>query len=211
MKLFGAEDHGAGSGRSASAAGRLHMRAWDQELALRISLQKPLDICNMFPVSEAGRYDCGSASDELRNVLSDLSELIDLQDHGSSNKKKRKLDFSAASEDAVWEHLLQTQKQLQERWEPVVDKWHARLNYGSEKSKLKLKVLSTSVWDQINRVLEDESVVIDKSRSLMSASKRIKRLPEDEIPAVGVRDEEVYDDAHFYSVLLKVCKQSANK
>lgn len=64
--------------------------------------------------------------------------------------------------------------------------------------------------------MSDETVVLEKSRPLLSVSKRMGR------PDVGkevdgddgrqssrssssaARDEEVYDDLHFYSMLLKV-------
>lgn len=57
--------------------------------------------------------------------------------------------------------------------------------------------------DQIDRALSDESVVIDKSRPLLMVSKRIGKPSNEHRPSTA-RDEEVYDDTHFYSMLLKV-------
>ena len=48
-----------------------------------------------------------------------------------------------------WGNIISHQDQLQVRWESIMNKWHARLNFGSEKSKAKLKVLSHSLWEQV--------------------------------------------------------------
>jgi hypothetical protein len=79
-------------------------------------------------------------------------------------------------------------------------------------SKAKLKVLSTSVWDQVDRLVADPVASVEKSRPLLGQSKRIRASPEAGTDTAGrasggeelERDEEVYDDMHFYSMLLKV-------
>jgi hypothetical protein len=122
------------------------------------------------------------------------------------------VDFSSASDDEIWRSIKDVQTDLRQNWRPVVDKWHARLNYGSEASKAKLKVLSTSVWDQVDRLTADPVAAVEKSRPLLGQSKRIRALSGNKNDSSGSteggeeleRDEEVYDDMHFYSMLLKV-------
>jgi hypothetical protein len=203
MELFG-----SGSAAGAAEQARLNLKAWEAGLALRISLQKSLDICNKLPVFSSGNEadtEGGVASEAIQSRLADMIELMEAQQAGPQQKgsKKRKFDVLSADEDEIWEHMSSIQSSLDEKWRPIVDKWHARLNYGSEKSKSKLKILSSTIWDQIDRTLSDETMVIEKSRPLLLASKRPDKPSNEHNPA-SARDEEVYDDIHFYSMLLKV-------
>ena len=149
MELFGGSD----SSRAAQLA-QLHLKTWEAGLALRISLQKPLDVCNKLPVfSERTEENIegGVASDEIRGRLADMMELLEAQKPTAS--KKRKFDAFSADEDEIWEHISHIQSDLKSDWKPTVDKWHARLNYGSEKAKSSLKILSSTIWEQVNHVL----------------------------------------------------------
>lgn len=214
-----------GSDSSASNIARGHLRVWDNALALRIALQRPLEAANRFPVSrdggsaEVGKQGYSSGSeDAIRGTLSDLYDMLDCQKRSAAgseplSNKRRRVDFSSASDDEIWRSIKDVQTDLRQSWRPVVDKWHARLNYGSEVSKAKLKVLSTSVWDQVDRLVSDPVAVVEKSRPLLGQSKRIRASESSkEESAEGTtangeelqRDEEVYDDMHFYSMLLKV-------
>ena len=58
---------------------------------------------------------------------------------------------------------------------------------------------------QVDRTLADNSIVIDKSRPIFSESHRLKKNRVlSESGSECERDEEVYDDIQFYSLLLKV-------
>jgi hypothetical protein len=148
MELF------SGSNSSGvSSAGRLHVKMWEQGLATRIALQKALDMSNRFPVAASMCENSNPVASDIRGVLSELSGLVDGQipADGDRPNKKRKIDFMKNSEDEIWEHLQISQQALKYNWKRVVDKWHARLNYGSEKSKSRLKILTTSIWDQVKQ------------------------------------------------------------
>lgn len=223
MELFGGSD----SSRAAQLA-QLHLKTWEAGLALRISLQKPLDVCNKLPVYDectTENLEGGVASEEIRGRLGDMIDLLEAQQPTANKSKKRKFDVFSADEDKIWEHISHMQSDLKVGWKPTVDKWHARLNYGSEKSKSSLKILSSTVWEQvgpmpiwgchlpyncivylllqINRALSDDSLVLEKSRPLLLSSKRLDK-PSNEYDPASTRDLEVYDDMQFYSMLLKV-------
>lgn len=59
----------------------------------------------------------------------------------------------------------------------------------------------------MDRALTDHSIVIDKSRPKFSESQRLKKTRDtsnSNEEENDKRDEEVYDDVQFYSLLLKV-------
>ena len=147
---------------SASALAGVHLNAWEKTLALRVSLQKPLDLANQLPLSIDHNDDTlKSLSDQLRNQMSALSDLLEQQvvnhDRSLSVVKKKKVDSDEDGE--LWEQLYKQQSELQEtRWEPVLNKWHARLNFGSEKTKAKLKVFTQSMWNQVMQFLFSLSI-----------------------------------------------------
>ena len=145
MELFSGS-----SSSDAGAAGRLNVKLWEQGLATRISLQKALELSNRLPVTTSISEHCAPVASHIRGVLSELSSALEEQIPVNSRpNKKRKVDVTRSSEDEIWEHLQASQHALKPNWKKVVDKWHARLNYGSEKSKSRLKILTTSIWDQV--------------------------------------------------------------
>lgn len=150
MELFGSR----GSAGAAQLA-HLHLKTWDSSVALRIALQRSLDVSNQIPVfkSDTEKYMGGIDSEELCGCLAELISLLEMQLPLSreGGTKKRKLDTASADSGQIWEHLESIQSEMRSNWIPVVDKWHARLNYGSEKSKSKLKILRTTIWDQVSR------------------------------------------------------------
>jgi len=85
-----------------------------------------------------------------------------------------------------------------EKWEPVINKCYARINYGSEQKKSSMKVFKQTLFDQMDIALSDENRVIEKSRMPINESKRLNKEE-----ASGSYDIEVYDDRVFYSMLLK--------
>lgn len=137
---------------AASVLAGNHMQAWEKSLALRVSLQKPLDLAASLPVG-----DISSSSESLVNQLSKqlgtLSGVLEQEAtrNGYKAKKRTASECDLQDRDDVWESIQETQNFLQtERWEPVLNKWHARLNFGSEKTKAKLKVFTQTMWSQVS-------------------------------------------------------------
>lgn len=139
---------------TASALAGDHLKAWEKTLAFRVSLQKPLDLANQLPITlDYQDAPLESLSEQLHNQVCVLSDLLDQQivrdEKSLVGIKKKK---TAVDDDlALWEQLYTQQTEFQTtRWEPVLNKWHARLNFGSEKTKAKLKVFTQSMWDQVS-------------------------------------------------------------
>eukprot|EP01032_Pedospumella_encystans_P027423 gene27423-30995_t len=168
---------------SASVNAGLHLHSWEKTLALRVSLQKPLDLANRLP-SEFGVSDKGEIYDhlsvltnQLRKQVLDGSDLLNSEVQRSTSERPVKQKRAAAGADdmdALWKDLYQAQTQLQTlRWEPVLNKWHARLNFGSEKTKAKLKVFTQTMWDQVEDTLLDDHRTVAKSRMPAAESRRV--------------------------------------
>jgi hypothetical protein len=202
-----------------ATAAKLQQRAFESSLEMRISLQRALEAANALPCGDLfgsmhatdSSGCCEIAQQDLRMLLSDLHDLINT-DH---------VDCPIAPD---WQTLFETQVKLKKSWIPVVNKWHARLNFGSELAKSKMKVFNQTIFDGIDLALEDKHRVIEKSRLLFVESKRpgkteseahavIRRRLNDDAAAVSDDDEdarailydpEVYDDRQLYSLLLKV-------
>ena len=143
----------------ASSLANEHTKGWEQLLALRISLQKSIDIGNKLPCEEYEEvYQADKELNEARNdlcsdlrtVLGDLTNVLNAQaevipsetEFNGSTKRKRNSDIS-------WEDVIASQNHMDPYWEKVVNKWHARLNFGSEQNKSKLKTFNHSVWNQV--------------------------------------------------------------
>ena len=60
--------------------------------------------------------------------------------------------------------ICTAKKKVREDWEAVVNKWHARLNFGSDKAQSNLRVFNQKIWEQIETNLKDEVRTIEKSR-----------------------------------------------
>ncbi len=141
-----------------------HLKCWEQILALRITLQKSVDIGNQLP-SESISDILGDNNDSellqatktlskgLQSVLSEMVDAIEIQAQSidseeaytpSAGKKRSR------TSEITWEQVLAPQEHMNAHWESVVNKWHARLNFGSEQAKSKLKVFNQSIWDQVS-------------------------------------------------------------
>lgn len=121
-------------------------------LAFRISLQQTLDIVNQYPLLdelELSEEDIKPHNYENSNVLNDLlSESLHALNTqcGSNNEKATKKRKSSSI--ISWEEVVKPQNDLHSSWESVINKWHSRVNFGSEKSKL--KVFNQTIWEQVN-------------------------------------------------------------
>lgn len=216
---------------SKQAAGQISI--WEKALGLRVHLQKSLDLANKLPVVDLGGSNSNSNSTNSskkrkslshqennsndssnisasRQTLSSttcdiMSDLVGILD--PSTNKKSKFDVSD-DPDAIWTRISDVQSSLrQEKWEPVVNKWYSRVNFGNEKSRTQLKVFNKSIFSQIDEVVGDEKIRNQKSRISASDSPRIGFVASATTPTV---DLEVYDDRTFYYLLLQSFLQSSN-
>jgi protein AATF/BFR2 len=207
--------------QATSDAAISHSSVYEKVLNYRINLQKSIDLCNFLPLLDAevdqdehvndvkemllGDEELASSRhellDEFENILGNMRDTLfgmgNVEDNNSnkkdSKKKKRKVAFD-------WDNLYEMQKRMKtERWEPVINKCYARVNYGSEQKKSSMKVFKQTLFDQMDIALADEDRLIEKSRMLVSESKRMNKEKE----TSATHDLEVYDDRIFYSMLLK--------
>lgn len=140
-----------------------HLKCWEQILALRITLQKSVDLGNQLP-SESISELVGNKDDnevvQSTNALSKGLQSVLLELVEATNVQAEKIDSSSTftstignkrqrTEEISWEQVIAPQEHMNQYWEAVVNKWHARLNFGSEQAKSKLKVFNQSIWDQV--------------------------------------------------------------
>ena len=168
------------SARSSSAnAAADQVKAWEASLGLRISLQRSLDLGNRLPHSSDDELPDTttarkSVAGQLEGLLFDLTEMLEIQteeSEGPMNSGKRK----RASTEVAWKRIEEVQGNLRNSWETTVNKWHARVHFGSEQVKSKMKIFNQTIWQQIDVALEDDSRVIEKSRPLWGESRRMEK------------------------------------
>jgi Apoptosis antagonizing transcription factor len=145
--------------QSASAAATDQVKLWETIIGLRISLQRSIDTSNKLPnadfISHTVRNDQSGANqlaevkDGLKGLVGDLNHLLEIQTEGSSSTKKRKVN-----EEIKWDDIAKIQQKLRPSWESTVNKWHARLHFGSEQMKSKMKVFNQTIWEQVSLLLE---------------------------------------------------------
>lgn len=157
MELLPAVDSSEGG----AALARLHSSVWEECLGLRISLQKTLDSINSLPLINANVVSDSSEerkllSAELHKLLRSLTSSFAANIH--SNEKKNGV--------SDWEEIRALTLHAREKWSPVIDKWQARLSFGSELAKAKMKVFSSSFFESIDASLKDEDRVIEKVNTL---------------------------------------------
>jgi Apoptosis antagonizing transcription factor len=177
----------SGGSNAAAQAALTEVKLFESVLGLRISLQKPLDCCNKFPVFDepdsaigVKNDDITEVSDILKSVMGDISALLEIQvenqDSLDDEVKKRALRQRGCNrnEDG-WEDILKLQEALRPSWQRTINKWHARLHFGSEHIKSKMKVFNQTVWEQIDAALQDDDRVVEKSRIPWEDSTRIAK------------------------------------
>lgn len=152
-----------------SRASRLaasELRAWETTIALRISLQKPLDLANQLPPRTNVNWMKPSDSEELIVKNSYEVQSIALQhlhcmasilsngqqghtDNATLKRKAAEMITSLDDELDPWDRISQLQNDLQDRWTTVLNKWHSRVSFGSEHAKDRLKVFNRTFWQQV--------------------------------------------------------------
>lgn len=220
---------------SRRAAGQISL--WEKALGLRVHLQKSIDLANKLPVIEAGESNQPLVlmpSSKKRKSLSNSSDsnnsISSINSDSNSGKlaanacnimsdflyvldPSKKVKLNASDPKSVWNSISEVQNSLRhEKWEPVVNKWYSRVNFGNEKNRAQLKIFNKSIFSQIDEIISDDRVKIQKSRIPASESPRMgfeasKTAGGDQSKEV---DNEVYDDRTFYFLLLQSFLQSSN-
>lgn len=139
-----------------SRASRLaasELRAWETTIALRISLQKPLDLANQLPprtnVNWMEPSDSSIAIQHLNSMASILSNGQQGRTDNATLKRKAEMITSLDDELDPWDLISELQNGLQDRWTTVLNKWHSRVSFGSEHAKDRLKVFNRTFWQQV--------------------------------------------------------------
>eukprot|EP01038_Epipyxis_sp_PR26KG_P010553 gene10553-14178_t len=205
-----------------------YTKLYDSTLGLRVSLQKVVDEGNKLPLFVAddnnivSNEEYNSLQSNAKTLLKCLAATVDLQvdnnDHNNSkliNNNKRKREDN----DLSWDDIIAPQTKMMNKWEIVLNRWHARLNFGSESVKSKMKVFNHSLTQQVDDLLLNNQRIIEKSRIPFNESLRFGLLTPDErinskydyddnqevvkLPDGMLYDMEVYDDRSFYATLLK--------
>jgi hypothetical protein len=168
--------------RAASESAKSLISAWETTLGLRIASQKAVDLANRLPPIEHSFVSQQSpeAAEELNaaqhTIFSINRSLLDcLQSFDSSSKSvhKRSRVHTEDNDDALWKDIEASQQALEPRWKDVLNKLHARVNYGSEKAKSKLKVFNTDMWTHIEEAVRNSSRQIEKSRMPLHETERL--------------------------------------
>jgi hypothetical protein len=151
-------DNVSTGGKDGSHAAADQAKLWEEVLSLRISLQKSLDMAGKFPGPETASllFEDKSVHTEvlalrksLGGLLHQMNDSLSCQSPSPSTSKKRDRSTSTA---ISWDEIYQTQKKLRPNWEDVVNKWHARLHFGSEQIKSKMRVFNQTIWEQVQYV-----------------------------------------------------------
>ena len=155
---------------AASEVAGQHMQIWEQSLGLRIHLQKAVDLSNKLPLlissnrnSEVSE-NLSSTSICLENMLVEVMDTLEQQnslhhpnkgisDRTKSKKRLReKLESGKPKENCklIWGEIIKVQEELKPKWKATLEKWHARVHFGSEHKKSKLKVFNQSIWEHVS-------------------------------------------------------------
>lgn len=180
---------------------REQRKIYDGLLNLRIRLQKALIAANTFaaiedsPEPESEPYEAAEeAAIKLLNTISSLKD-----NFGSSragDKRKRELDASMTTQE-IWEQMQAEEERAIKVREAGLDKWSR-------------KVQSVDVTKGDALKSRKETLVTALQEQLLNPDNRLakrSRVPRSCAPAQAAKgatqDDNIYDDADFYQVLLK--------
>jgi hypothetical protein len=130
-----------------STAASKQLKMFDQSIGLRISLQRLNDAANQLPVDDNLLFDENVEIRNISEILTDLKYLLKIQMKGSENSSNH--NFGSSNIETEWNDIIELQNKLTESWEPIVNKWHARVNFGSEKVKSSMKIFNRTIWQQV--------------------------------------------------------------
>ncbi|KAK7419982.1 rRNA-processing protein bfr2 [Neonectria magnoliae] len=177
-------------------------KLYDGLLNLRIRLQKALIAANTLPTiedspePESEPYEAAEeAAIKLLNTISSLKD-----NFGSSSrvgdKRKRELDVSTASQE-IWNEMQEEEQRSVKFREDRLEKW-AR------------KVQTANVTTAKGLGSRNKTLISALQEQLTNPENRLakrSRVPRSCAPAQAAKgvteDEDIYDDADFYQVLLK--------
>ncbi|UPK91069.1 hypothetical protein LCI18_002004 [Fusarium solani-melongenae] len=179
---------------------REQRKVYDGLLNLRIRLQKALIAANTFaaiedsPEPESEPYEAAEeAAIKLLNTISSLKD-----NFGSSragDKRKRELDASMTTQE-IWEQMQAEEERAVKVREAGLDKWSRKVqSVDTTRDGLKSRkdTLVTALHEQL---LNPDNRLAKRSR-----------VPRSCAPAQAAKgvaqDDDIYDDADFYQVLLK--------
>jgi hypothetical protein len=132
---------------SAAARSALkQIKVFEQIIGLRIMLQKPLEVTSQLPL--CSENDVFFKSADMRNMSREYSLLIAELMRSASSAGASNQNVTANFSD-MWTSIYSQQTEMEHKWKNVIDKWHARVNFGSEHMKSKLKVLNFSICEQV--------------------------------------------------------------
>ena len=174
-----------------SIAAAEQVKGYERLLAIRISLQKLLDDANKCPCRDSSiqanekaiieRQDYVNLSDNVHTCLRNLVGLLNRQvseneNDGINNNRKKCRSFSIGDNEMLdWVNVESPQKLLFPKWTETINKWHARLHYGSEKTQTNMKVFNQKIMEQIDVSLVDQKRCLEKSRLPLNESNRVDK------------------------------------
>lgn len=129
--------------RSIIDAASKQMKLWENVLELRIALQVSTDVANKIDLNESST----AGEHNMFPLFHNMVNLLEVQSSNHKAHKKSKKDDEYAD---AWKQLSTAQNSLKPNWECVINKWHARLNFGSDGNKAKLKVFNQTIFDQVS-------------------------------------------------------------
>lgn len=196
---------------AASSACAVQAKCYEKLLSLRISLQKCLDLVNTLPITDSP--PTGDSMDEVAELSSKSLKLMtgmmgkqcavaEKRKAGEMNESDSDSDNDNANKsergDEYYDRILKYQKGMAPSWQSIVNKWHSRLNYGSEKAQSKMRVFNRSLFEQVDILINDKKRCVEKSRVPLMESKRSDKpeedsLPIDQNPATADSDRESSD------------------
>jgi hypothetical protein len=168
--------------KASSENAKRFIGAWETTLALRIASQKAVDLANRLPAVEHQLIEATlpDLSDDLKSLHGTLHSMtrslmgsLDSFDTNSASKLKRSRHHDDQGPDLLWKELQETQLALEPRWKAVMNRMHARVNFGSEAAKSRLKVFNTDLWAHVDDVLRQPSKQIEKSRMPFHETERV--------------------------------------
>lgn len=181
---------------------RQQRQVYDGLLNLRIRLQKALVAANTFtalddsPEAESEPYEAAEeAAIKLLNTISSLRDGFGPAAR-AGDKRKRTLEVSMPSEE-IWQQLQDEDSNLVKFREDRLEKWSKKVQSVTvtaakglgAKNKTLINALQDQLADPDNRLVKRSR--IPRSCAPAQAAKKV------------TEDENIYDDADFYQLLLK--------